>query len=1067
MINNINTLQNLPENSGLSTYTDLYLKQSLANLGQRFSSKGDGLYTSEFSICDILDIDYNEEVHKYSYAHINIKTEYTAESTSYVIALSYIDNNSSINPIKTIPLEGDLPYKTTEDIETIGSPINNVKYYERGGFIKKLDDEYITAFAGYNSSNEIKEITIDSFLIDSSLKDRLGSGLRFFSSYNGNNNGVDSYTIRALSCKLLSSEEDKYSFTLYDVIYEGTFEEFKQFIYDDVIGDAENLSVDNVINSLLDNDILVVHTDKGNNQWADKICICNYQGNGQVTFNLNTDSLEGDYNLRNEVSNIAIMFSYDIAEFYPLISEYYNSKIYFVGDNNLALKKRILVKIVTQIFNDYNKEYEKFVTSKAEESGIALTDYTVNSLDIYLPLNYKFIYSCNSNNQAQIYNSVSDISVEYTEDLKGEIYKILQGEKSEQIMICSISDSMSIDNKFNVYCFSVTYSRDNIVDDINVSKKFTLPYIDANGYWCINDIPTSIYARGKDGGQPNIIITYTDTYTKTNKVLSSFKKDELSSLDWRETKVRIRPLDDTNNIEASSYHILNTMMPVNINSLNENLITLLEHAIILNIISVNSEIKDESTAPEYLADGLGSRSVITTFWGLNKVQDEKALGTGDSQYKYEFAYVKQPGEDWAVDMNYLSSTEGLVKHYMTFGIEPDNYEHSWLVFDKINTSFKNNTKKNTSVWPVLFNQLRDKYEDIFGSGQGESLRYNNDLNLTFGFYNGITTEKNFSYINGVGQQNDTPKYFTVDTFSKIKQVIPYSKYAYEFIPNAIFPENESYSYSSGTIIPMLDLSEVFVRNQSTFNRQNILAIDSSYYIYNAYIGSAYDLEDKSILHIGSSNTNPNIGEVTLMSYDDKSHFAKMDQIDIDFDKIYLNGNVITKGSSWNLYTGYEGKKAWHMTTPVGYIGKLFTATEANENDAASVLMYNKQVQIMPSVTLPGGDTIPEHNENISYLNLSYFFNNVAKVDGYSTDNCEFRGDFVAYRVSYGYFLQLQTDVAESSIAYKVNDDEPQYLLTNPIEFSYTNDLDGKMLVTVREIVSSTSQPAMYTNQNLN
>ena len=253
------------------------------------------------------------------------------------------------------------------------------------------------------------------------------------------------------------------------------------------------------------------------------------------------------------------MFSYDIAIFYPLISEYYNNKIYFVGDNNITLKKKIVSNIAIQIFNDYNKEYTKFVTSKNSEAGIALTDYTINSIDIYLPLNYKFIYSCNSNNQAQIYNSVSDISVEYTTDLKGEIYKILQGENSEQIMICSISDSLYIDDKFNVYCFSVTYSKDNIVDDVNISKKFTLPYIDANGYWCINDIPTSIYARGKDGGQPSIIMTYTDTstYIPTNEILSSFRQDELKNLKWEPTKVRIRPLDDNDNLQASTYHILN------------------------------------------------------------------------------------------------------------------------------------------------------------------------------------------------------------------------------------------------------------------------------------------------------------------------------------------------------------------------------------------------------------------------------------------------------------------------------------------------------------------------------
>ena len=1067
MINNINTLQNLPESSGLSTYTDLYLKQSLANLGQRFSVKGDGLNTGEFAIYDILDINYDPEIHQNSYAYINIKTEHDAESTTYGITLSYVDNKVGVNPIKTISLEGTFPYKTTENIETKGSPINNIKYYESGGFIKKIEDEYSTAFAGYNSSAEIKEITIDSFLTNNnSISDRLGSGLRFFSSWNGKDgNGNDTYTLRALSCKLVSARQNEYSFTLYDSVYDGTFEEFKKFLYDEVIGDAENLSPQNVEKSLLENGILKVHLDKDENPWEDKRCNCEDTATGSVTFNLDTDSLNGDYKLNIEVSNIAVMFSYDIAVFYPLISEYYNNKIYFVGDDNITLKKRILTKIVTQIFNDYNLEYEKYVASKNPDTEVAETDYTVNSLDIYLPLNYKFIYSCNSNNQAQIYNSVSDVSVEFTVDLKGEIYKILQGEKSQQMMICSIPDSLSIDNKFNVYCFSVTYSRNNIVDDVNVSKKFTLPYIDANGYWCINDISTPIYARGKDGGQPNIIMTYTDTHTKpvTNKILSSFKRGELEKLDWKPTKVRIRPLNDNNNPEASSYHILDTFMPVNINSLNENLITFLEHAIILNIISVNSET-DESTATQSLAEGLSYNSVIPTFWALDKVQDKAAYGTEKSQYKYEFAYVKQPGSAWAVDMNYLSNAEEIAKHYMQFGIDPDNYEHSWLVFDKINTSFKNSTKNNNvTVWPVIVNQLRDKYEDIFGGRGGESIRYNNDLNLTIGFFDHITKDKKFGYINGVGQNSETPKYFYVDNDGKIKKTINYSYYPSEIIPDAVFSEEEA--TVAGALIPVLDLSEVFVRNQSTFNRQNILALDKNSYIYNAYIGAAYDQDNKSILHIGSSKVNPNIGETTLMSHNDKSHFVKMNQIDIDFKNIYLNGNVFTKGSSWTLYTSTDGtEKAWHMATPVGYIGNLFTATDENQDSAVNVLMYNKQVNIMPSFSLPGGDTVEAHNENISYLNLNYFFKNVASVDGYTPGNCEFRGDFVEYRDNC-YFLQLQTDIAESSILYNT-EKEIKYLLTNPIEFSYTNDYNGKMIVNVREIVSSTSQPIMYTNEKL-
>ena len=214
-----------------------------------------------------------------------------------------------------------------------------------------------------------------------------------------------------------------------------------------------------------------------------------------------------------------------------------------------------------------------------------------------------------------------------------------------------------------------------------------------------------------------------------------------------------------------------------------------------------------------------------------------------------------------------------------------------------------------------------------------------------------------------------------------------------------------------------------------------------------------------------------------MSKGDKSNFAKMNQIDIDFDKIYLNGNVITKGSSWTLYTGNDGNnKAWHMTTPVGYIGNLFDASDINQEDIISytinTLMYNKTVNIMPEVSLPGGDIIPAHNENISYLNLNYFFEHVASVDGYTSYNCEFRGDFVQY-INNCYFLQLQTDIAESYILDKNKQETSyEYLTTNPIEFSYTNDYKdneykGKMIVNVREIVSSTSQPIMYTNGNIN
>lgn len=1056
MIQNINTLQNLPESAGLRTYTDLYLTQSLANLGQRFSIKGDGLSTGEFSICDILlnspmplDIDKD---YKNAYAHINVETK--DEESTTTITLTYVNND--VESEHPIVLTGALPLYTEENIKTNGSPINNVEYYEEGGYINKLDNEYFTAFAGYNNSNEIAEITIDSFIINSDISSRLNCGLRFFKSSVSKdiNIGEKIYSIRALLCKHINKNE--YSFSLYDVNYDDTFEKFKEEVILKIIKDITDLNIDNIIKILSENGYISEHIDKEGKAWK-QTCFYEEGQDGALTFNLTPSNLEND--LAAEVQNITIMFSYDITVFYNFITEYYNTKIYFIDDDNLNLKKDILIQLVLKIFNDYKKEYELLSISKNEDYVESLTDYIVHSIDIYLPLNYKFLYNCNSNNQLQIYDSVSDILVEFTENLNGEIRKIQQGEKSEQLLICYVDDTSSIDNKFKIYSFAVTYTRDNIVDDINIIKKFTLPYIDDNGYWCINDISTSIYAKGKDGGQPNIIITYTDTSNDVNKniVLSSFKKDEISSMNWAPKNVRVKPLDSSKsiNVAESSYHILKTMMPTDINILNENLITSLEHALILNINSVNSEIKNDSkgekeksSSLKSLASNLGSYAIVPTFWALDKTWNETS-----GEYNYEFTYIKQPDTDWALDMNYLTNINYVVQYYTNLAIEPDNYEHSWVVFDRIDTSFKN-TDALESVWPVIINQDNSKYIDIIGDNNPPN-KYNNNLNMTIGFFDNI--QKTQNKITTVDQNKDKDtKYFPLigggdGEPGEVEDVVFYTKYAYEYIPNAVVTPTKI------SVIPFLDLSEVFVRNQSTFNRQNILTVSKDRKIYNAYIGSAYNLEDKSILHIGSSNVNPNIGETTLMTHADKEKFGKINQIDIDFDKIYLNGSTFTDGYSWKIFSN-ENKsiKAWHLTTPICYIGEL---SESKSVDSTEVLMSYKSMTIMKEVTIKNNITIPEHKENISYINLNYFFDKVAKVDGYNKDNCEFRGDFV-YNDNDSYFLQLQTDISQS---YLMRDtDNTKIYLTNPIDFLYTKT-DEKMIVSVREIVSNLSQPAMYNN----
>ena len=74
---------------------------------------------------------------------------------------------------------------------------------------------------------------------------------------------------------------------------------------------------------------------------------------------------------------------------------------------------------------------------------------------------------------------------------------------------------------------------------------------------------------------------------------------------------------------------------------------------------------------------------------------------------------------------------------------------------------------------------------------------------------------------------------------------------------------------------------------------------------------------------------------------------------------------------------------------------------------------------------------------------------------------EFNSYYNVSSTQYCYYLKLQTDLEES-----FKDNTYLYVLTNPIEFSYTILDKGKMVVTVREIVTNKSIPHIYANELL-
>lgn len=975
MITNINTLQHPTED--LQTVTDVYLKQSLANLGQRFSIKGDGLQTGELNLYEMFLRDYDKAIDEKAYCKIVVDND----SPDDILNVSLQHWNGD-ELVEAIPLSGISWYKTTESFSLDGSPINGVTKYRAGGIINKLPDSYIITLIGEDSSGAAKEIICEEHAITPSAVDRLVNGLRI-AVYDGE--------LRLSHITKSYDEEHKYLFSLYKMNDMTTVGEAVSLLF------ADPMSGDTFIYG---------HEDELTPRWL----LNKLDANGYVSAITVDNKVEARVTDANDMyfnsgasfkySGYLVEFMYDVNRLYDKCAEYYNERVYFVDDSSLGLKKQLLLAIITKLYRDY------------VHSSSFIDDPDVT---FYLPYVYKLIYSCNSNDASQIYNSIKDVCIRYTVAPERSVANLI-GEDAEQIIICKTPDLDTTNDKFGVYNYNITYTRDNIVDDITVEKVYTLPYIDNNGYWCINDIVTDIYARGKDGGQPNIIITYNDASTGKHDVLSSFRRDEITQLDWTDTKYMAKPLDSFTNVGKHFYHMMDTKMPTNISYLNENLVTMLENAVILNIDSVMSEDVEHSNSMSYLSEDLGSNAVVATFWVLSKERKPGAKGSDLSDFDYNFSYVKQPGEAWALDMNYLNNTELLVKHYMQYGIEPDNYEHTWLVFDPINTTLKNNTSDSkATVWPVIRNYTQAEMNEVgmYGDVENTSTMYVNDLNLMVGFFDGITKAEGTGYINAI-KMNDT-RYFMLDESGKTAAVTNYTDYLDEWIPNA---SKDSDTQIADSMVPVLDLAETFIRNENVMNRVNVVSFDKDKNVYNSYFGVSYVGEDKSIIRLGTSYTNINVGTQTVITKEQSDNFIPQSELAIDFNQITLNGWTSAARPIW-VYTG-SSDGTTRSYAAVAYPNRLgVDAVDCTGDDETMdfAKMSDALLGFRTWTEFKGSLRAPSRKANECWMNLTFYLKNILEYDVESISSITSANNTIEEH-DVSYFLRLSTDVTAQADGHK-------------------------------------------------
>jgi len=905
-----------------------YILQALANLGQRIGIKGDGLKYGSFSFIELLN---NEEE--------------TYSSEDYIGYLEYVNNNAviGINNIKanTDKILDNL--KTKNINNTLFSnrefsftiPVNSIEKYCKNSIISNKDNILTIITVGKKIGYEDNDNNNAVLLY---YKYDISTNKLIYSVKSGHvysDTGNDYYYLIKLSRKL-----DEYG-NYFNNKYELTLKLFNTSNLDDRYKESfintycyEN---HNLENSLILNFINPDFIDIDNLEQYNDDLSYNYDSNSPISIILNnvlnsnyhnTTVLDVDldtsanqflwvsesdyeniislYQKEYKFTNIAEELYYlnnDITEFYENIFRYYNEKFYL--ETRLTFLKRILCMLFEKIYNDIYKE-----------------DNTINISDfrLYIPLHYNINYVCNSNNELDIYYS-NDIYVLLT-DLNEAYNRSDILENNDYL----IFDYVGV-TKVRSYKFDIEYNNklEDVINNVSIKNIYTMPFVDTDENWNINNYNTKIRAIGKDAGNPNIIIIHSIN-NEEYKILSSISKNiDLNTIKFKSVKFDLHKNLFSNLLSNDDTKCI-AWMPIITSANNE----IFENSIIINISDLTC-LDNQNNINYYLG------SNVITIWNYS---------VNDNGYDFE---VIKNDEGYVIPLGVTHNLESVLAGTTLLNLnEQDLLILKARLINEIGQNQLNNTSYN---WGIIKNKNSSEYnpDTTKLNEYDENFNYKNNLNAIIEYTDNLTlssSEAKYSYItkyisdiNNILSEGVTnilyPKYkVTTDTnlynvesvLFKIEKQLETAEYTKLDINGDIYTiNNEIYdiisnklkkTYVTNTVevsskylekvtengnqvyydeyvfnsnVPNIDFKEIFLRNVNTLNRYNIISLDKDGNTYYSYLGSDYNDPDKSVLHLSSISQNINVGTDTLMNLNDTNEFKTQETLSIDFNNIVLNG----------------------------------------------------------------------------------------------------------------------------------------------------------------------------------
>lgn len=1062
-IHNINNLQNPVDFAYIKSYTDEYLIQSLANAGQRLGIKGDSIGFNHFKFAEIFDNATNGDVSKYdNKKYIGYITYNQKEGKTFY---GFIPNGKKYNNrINGHHVVGDNifdifymdSFKFDYSVNNIEKYIssNNIlvysadnKFYDLlyGKLLNKSDDEKNNIeiiFDKFNENTGLLELSVRAYHLYSDGISNIYCLLKLsLEDNNATNDDNTKYKLEVykFDSALLSSEISKEQFencfnlsahlknqnnqylfnsinftSLFD---DGELTEDELFMYKSesqctLFGLMINHELNNEINLIENNKIELLYDNDKNQHLS-----LNLDPNSTSSFNVINDLLSKGNS--SDIYTRIYFFNNDIIYNHNNLLEEYSNRNFSL--NKCTLFKRILFKIYQYLYNS------------VKSSSDIDVDYV-----LYIPTDYKFNYLYNKNEPLELYHSedifVSNIDLENTYKNELNEFDVLQTTSNNLIF----DYEGCIEEYIQNINFNINYSKLSIdkIIGITVSKVYTLPYINKENQWVINNSNTSIKAIGKDAGNPNLIILY--NYKENDNLVSkiicsaaSINKTFLNYIKYNNTSISIDPF--RLGIEGSTNISCNVSIPI----ISENTKGLFENSLIIllsrteDCINNKDVLKDLSTLPNYISSlwYVDVNNILNNYPQFSCITREETIG---GNYPLDLGdllnidniidvYSKKYSEDSEPKFSKIilkSQTKNLGNNIKSLinniiNVEDVNYyKKAYYIPFKENIEIDKKLElidyKNSCNLNIKYENSDDNFtyflNDINGldSNSISNIPYpiieyndNDDVNIKNNnsdkIYKWVMTEKaktdqtlnqNISYY-GVTEQNVIIKttYKGLERISEISASNTYENIEFSAIGTREYGLSVSYSESNPTIndikyhneyvfnmdVPTLDLQEVFVTNSTSLNRLNLLSIGkdgSNVLLYNSYIGTTFDDNEKSTLHIGSSSRNINIGNTKLLNYSETNKFLKQDKVSIDFENIILNGDVEAKNNL--IITNKTTTKEFESSLNIKNYGNSYYGFEYS-GMASMVQIVNNAIDVNMKSGLSSYVLFNNHDFNMVHI----------------------------------------------------------------------------------------------------